>query len=47
VSKLKVKIKAEGKAERGWISEDSVVAKYYSDNKLSLFDNKVALAITI
>lgn len=41
----KVKAKIEGKAERGWIKEDGVVAKYYSDNEPSLFDNKVALAV--
>jgi hypothetical protein len=49
VSKLKVK--AEGKAKPDWIEEgkvekeSGVVSKHDSNNELSLFDNKVLLAV--
>jgi hypothetical protein len=53
----KVKVKAEGKVKPSWIKEEGekievqervesdVIAKYSSNNDLSLFDNKVALAV--
>jgi hypothetical protein len=55
VFKVKAKVKSEGKTRPGWIKEagvqelvkkeSGVVTKYYGDNELSLFDNKVHLAV--